>query len=109
MNRSSRDPYEILGVSSDASEREIRKRYRKLCKRSHPDLNQGDPQAAETFKEVKWAYESILARMKHQPIERRATADPSGVTAADESGKPFLGFFHAVRAYYMRTKPKQEP
>ena len=107
MNRSSRDPYEILGVSSNSSEKDIRKRYRKLCKRFHPDLHQGDPQAAEMFKEVKWAYETILTKMKQQPIARGDTADLSGAPATEESGKPFFGFFHAVRAY-MKMSPKQE-
>ena len=54
-----KDYYEILGVSKDADEKEIKKAYRKLAKKYHPDVNQGDEAAAEKFKEVSEAYEVL--------------------------------------------------
>ena len=105
MNRTSGDPYEILEVSRDASEKEIRKRYRKLCKRFHPDLNQGDPQAEEIFKEVKRAYEIVLGGMKEESVEQDTNADSSRVDTREDSAKPFFSFFHAVRAYCKGKKP----
>ena len=54
-----RDPYEVLGVSRDASDDEIKKAYRAKCKRWHPDLNPNDPTAEEHFKEVQAAYDAI--------------------------------------------------
>ena len=55
-----RDYYEVLGVSKDATEAEIKSAFRKKAKEFHPDLNKDDPNAAEKFKEAQEAY-SVLA------------------------------------------------
>ncbi len=54
-----RDPYEVLGVSKGASEDEIKAAYRRLAKKYHPDLNPGDPTAAQRMNEVNQAYDRI--------------------------------------------------
>ena len=53
------DPYKVLGLSPDASDEEIKKAYRRLAKKYHPDLNPGDAEAARKMKEVNAAYEQI--------------------------------------------------
>ena len=57
------DPYQILGVTRDASDREIKKAYRDLSRKYHPDANINNPnreQAEEKFKQVQQAYEQIM-------------------------------------------------
>ena len=57
------DPYEVLGVDRNASEDEIKKAYRKLSRKYHPDANIGNPHAdlaEEKFKDVQAAYEQII-------------------------------------------------
>lgn len=53
------DPYKVLGVSRDASDEEIKRAYRRLAKKYHPDLNPGDEEAARKMQEINAAYEQI--------------------------------------------------
>ena len=53
------DPYKVLGISPDASDEEIKRAYRNLAKKYHPDLNPGDQEAARKMQEVNAAYEQI--------------------------------------------------
>jgi len=62
-----RDYYEVLGVNRDASEEDIKKAYRKLAMKHHPDRNPGSKEAEERFKEAKEAYEVLC-----EPEKRRA-------------------------------------
>jgi molecular chaperone DnaJ len=67
-----RDPYEVLGISRDADETQIKKAFRKLARELHPDVNRHDPDAEEKFKEAAEAYEIL------NDAERRATYDRYG-------------------------------
>ena len=60
------DPYKILGVSPDASDEDIKRAYRRLAKKYHPDLNPGDQEAARRMQEVNAAYEQIKNPEKFQ-------------------------------------------
>ena len=75
-----RDPYEVLGVSRDAGEADVKKAFRRLARELHPDVNTHDPEAEEKFKEAAEAYE-ILA-----DAERRATYDRYGFEGLDSRG-----------------------
>lgn len=61
------DPYKILGVSPDANDEEIKRAYRSLAKKYHPDRNPGDQEAARKMQEVNAAYEQIKNPPRQQP------------------------------------------
>ena len=73
----SEDPYAVLGVKSDAPQDEIRKAYRALAKKLHPDLNPGNRQAEEKFKQVSAAYDLVGDAEKRGRYDR-GEIDASG-------------------------------
>lgn len=60
------DPYKVLGVSPDASDEEIKKAYRELTKKYHPDLNPGDEHAAQMMNDINTAYDQIKSGVTPQ-------------------------------------------
>ncbi len=85
-----RDYYEVLGVSKDATEDQLKKAYRKLAKENHPDLHPGDKACEARFKEINEAYEVL------SDADKRAKYDRFGHAAFDPSqgygGGGFGGF-----------------
>jgi molecular chaperone DnaJ len=88
-----RDYYEVLGMSRNASDEEIKKAYRKLALKFHPDKNAGDKSAEEKFKEIGEAYEAL------SDPQKRAAYDQFGHAAFDPRARAsraggFGGGFH---------------
>ena len=83
-----RDYYEVLGISRDADESEIKKAYRKLAMKYHPDRNAGDAKAEEKFKEAKEAYEILSDASKRTAYDQygHAGVDTSAAGAGHAQG-----------------------
>ncbi len=88
MAAAKKDYYEVLGVNRDAGEEEIKKSFKKLAMKYHPDRNPDNPKAEESFKEAKEAYEILSDEQK------RAAYDQYGHAGVDQSmgGGGFGGF-----------------
>ena len=84
-----RDYYEVLGVAKDADEATIKKAYRQLAKKYHPDVNPGDKDAEEKFKEVNEAYQTLSDPQKRASYDQFG---PDGPQAGFGGGGGFGGF-----------------
>jgi DnaJ-class molecular chaperone len=77
-----RDPYQVLGVAKTASAEEIKKKYRQLAKKLHPDLNPGNAETAAKFKDVSAAYDLLSDAQKRARYDR-GEIDASGAERPD--------------------------
>jgi len=101
MNPSNQDPYMILGLSPGATRKQIKKAYRHLVMKFHPDRNVDDPEAEKKFKQIQWAYETLRRHKRSQPD---LPCDDQQQNHFANSADPFLNFFTAVRTYYLKKK-----
>src|SRR5216110_765756 len=88
MPTTKRDYYEVLGVARGAHEDEIKRSYRKLAVKFHPDKNPEDPHAEEKFKELGEAYDVLI------DVDKRAAYDRFGHAAFSQGAAGFGGGFH---------------
>jgi molecular chaperone DnaJ len=84
-----RDFYEVLGVSREASEEDLKKAYRKLAMQYHPDRNQGDKAAEAKFKELNEAYDVLKDAEKRAAYDRFGHAAFDGPGGGGAGGNPF--------------------
>ena len=120
-----RDYYEVLGVGKDADDNTIKKAYRKIAMKYHPDRNQGDKEAEEKFKEAAEAYEILSDKDKRSKYDRFGHAGVDGnargfggggMTVEDifsqfgdifgEGGSPFEAFFGGGSSRGGRTRSR---
>src|SRR3954469_25334764 len=92
--RTKRDYYEVLEVARTASEEEIKKAYRKLAVKFHPDKNAGDKTAEDKFKELGEAYEAL------SDPQKRAAYDQYGHAAFDPRARAGAGGYGAGAGFH---------
>ena len=120
MAESKRDYYEVLGVAKGASADEIKKAYRTLAKKYHPDMNPGDKEAEAKFKEVNEAYDVLSDEDKRRKYDQygHAAFDPSsgagggyggfgGFEGGFEFGDIFSSFFGGGGRAQNRNAPQE--
>lgn len=93
---SKRDYYEVLGVSREASQDEIKSAYRKLAFKFHPDRNQDDPDAESKFKEAAEAYEVLGTAEKRQTYDRFGHEGMNGGFSGFSSNEDVFGAFSDI-------------
>ena len=97
-----RDYYEVLGVSKNADDNELKKAYRNLAKKYHPDVNPGDKEAEAKFKEANEAYAILSDPEKRSAYDNYGhaafdgTGNPSGAGGFDMSGFDFGDIFGSI-------------
>lgn len=102
------DPYQVLGVSPNASEDEIRQAYRRLAKQYHPDLNPGDKTAAQKMNEINAAYDAIKNPQAYHQQQAQQQARQQYNQSGYQEYNPFEDLFRSWGAQSQSDDWQQE-
>lgn len=99
-----KDPYEVLGIDKNATEDEVRKAYRLLAMKYHPDQNGGDKTCTEKFKEISDAYEILNDPDKKSRYDRYGTSEFN--SSPFSQGKPFTSVFDDMFSQFFHNNKR---
>lgn len=99
------NPYKILGVSPAASDDEIKKTYRKLAKKYHPDLNPGNQEAVRKMSEINTAYEQLKNRNSSQGRDISFSSRETPTDTKFYSTKKWKQFYRKIWSVWSRIRP----
>lgn len=105
----SKDYYKILGVDKSARIEEIKKRYRELAKKHHPDANKGSKKSEELFKAISQAYETLKDKKKRKAYDQRFNGDHARTHTYSERGGADETHREPYRQGHGRSGPYGKP
>src|SRR5256884_5632711 len=109
MATEKRDYYEVLGIARNATGEEVKRAYRKLAVKFHPDKNPDDPRAEEKFKELGEAYDVLMDADKRAAYDRRQRVCPHQSThRSEEHTSELQSRLHLVCRLLLEKKKKDE-
>lgn len=107
------DPYAVLGVSKDASKEEIKKAYRSMAKKYHPDLNPNDPVATKKMNEINEAYDMLNNPEKYQQAQQQSTGRTSSQYdysyGREQRDGNAYGSYGGFESFFGSNPNRQEP
>ena len=102
-------PYQILKIRIGATEKEIRKAYRSLAMKYHPDRNPEDPKAEEKFKEVQRAYETLSGGRRLKGSHPMNTSLWGFDDPFSDFSHPFFNFYMTAKEHFFKDQDKVPP
>ncbi|MCG8695166.1 MAG: J domain-containing protein [Minwuiales bacterium] len=103
------DPYEVLGLSPNATADEVKAAYRRLAKKYHPDLNPGDALADQRFHDVRAAFDSLRPNKRLVPAEEGGVVDGGGFSVSLDPEEPVEDYAARAARRDLRRPKRRMP
>ena len=108
MHVFSPDPYQVLGIAREATQREVKQAYRSLAKKFHPDHNSENPNAEARFKQIQQAYETLTGRKIPGRARPAAFYHGNYPPSFFKNEHPFSSFYWAMKNHFNRMRANRK-